>query len=727
VSAAAHANVTNFARAAAENAQALALAANTPALQRPGVMVTVGGPAPLGGLPHSCLPEQGLGAPGAAHLSTSPAEPTAAAGGAPNPPESDRWKAAKLAQEVQALLPSSAARSAFASLNLGWKLAPLRALRNALLVLNNGAVPMPERKAASASASAGAGSSRADTGAAGITASNGSSGSDVADATASALPLPQPLPVRIPQLGRRDDSFARVVLGEGPLATRRRGEAYMFWCMDRPSAGAGVTLVRGDGAPPPAAAAAQAPLSSAAAGACAQSSAGMALDGAAEPAAAAAARDGSAMDADGSDSDSDGASDASDAAEDGAAAGDEEERDEEEGGGQPVLIAMMAGDAAEWVEHQSDATVTEAVLAALRTLFGPHRVPQPTAAVITRWRADPYARGSYSYLPPQSHGLHYDVMAAPVEGRLFFAGEATNRHHPTTAAGAFDSGVREAVRLGRQWGRSREPEVQRLLEGRARRLASHAAAEGALLMPLYGARQVTPQGVFPDLHLPVAGNQLTPLGPIPEPGTQSRGGAGSAQRQQGAAAKAATKPAQPSRPAAAAVPPVPPRAAAPAPAGAAAATTAAAAATASAVAAARTSLPLSPAQLQLQQLQQQRQQHALLMQQHRAVAAAAAAASAASTVPSAQAGPTAAARPAPAQAAPHSAGMVATPSQLQKLAAVAAAYAIASKPGPAPPTSSAAASGVGAPPAAPAPSASQGSASTSAPAPPAAQHAAAQS
>lgn len=45
-----------------------------------------------------------------------------------------------------------------------------------------------------------------------------------------------------------------------------------------------------------------------------------------------------------------------------------------------------------------------------------------------RWRADPYARGSYSFVAVGSSGTDYDLLAAPVEltpGKptLFFAGE----------------------------------------------------------------------------------------------------------------------------------------------------------------------------------------------------------------------------------------------------------------------------------------------------------------
>ncbi|MBR1141897.1 NAD(P)/FAD-dependent oxidoreductase [Bradyrhizobium sp. AUGA SZCCT0431] len=61
----------------------------------------------------------------------------------------------------------------------------------------------------------------------------------------------------------------------------------------------------------------------------------------------------------------------------------------------------------------------------------------------SRWAHDPFARGSYSHALP-GHAGDRAVLAAPVDGRLFFAGEATSPGFFSTAHGARDSGERAA-------------------------------------------------------------------------------------------------------------------------------------------------------------------------------------------------------------------------------------------------------------------------------------------
>ena len=56
------------------------------------------------------------------------------------------------------------------------------------------------------------------------------------------------------------------------------------------------------------------------------------------------------------------------------------------------------------------------------------------------WRADEWARGSYSHALP-GKADNREVLAAPVNGRLFFAGEACSLNDFSTAHGAYLTGV----------------------------------------------------------------------------------------------------------------------------------------------------------------------------------------------------------------------------------------------------------------------------------------------
>ena len=61
----------------------------------------------------------------------------------------------------------------------------------------------------------------------------------------------------------------------------------------------------------------------------------------------------------------------------------------------------------------------------------------------TGWASDPWALGAYSHALPGCAPAR-QVLAAPVEDRLFFAGEATSKTAFSTAHGAWESGLRAA-------------------------------------------------------------------------------------------------------------------------------------------------------------------------------------------------------------------------------------------------------------------------------------------
>jgi monoamine oxidase len=58
----------------------------------------------------------------------------------------------------------------------------------------------------------------------------------------------------------------------------------------------------------------------------------------------------------------------------------------------------------------------------------------------THWRGEPHIHGSYSHARVGQAGQRA-VLAAPVDDRLFFAGEACSRHDFSTAHGAYQTGV----------------------------------------------------------------------------------------------------------------------------------------------------------------------------------------------------------------------------------------------------------------------------------------------
>ena len=81
----------------------------------------------------------------------------------------------------------------------------------------------------------------------------------------------------------------------------------------------------------------------------------------------------------------------------------------------PVLLTLVAGQSAAIMENVSDDVIVGRCIAVLKGIFGDKAVPQPKETVVTRWRADPWARGSYSFVSVGSSGSDYDLLAAPVK------------------------------------------------------------------------------------------------------------------------------------------------------------------------------------------------------------------------------------------------------------------------------------------------------------------------
>lgn len=113
---------------------------------------------------------------------------------------------------------------------------------------------------------------------------------------------------------------------------------------------------------------------------------------------------------------------------------------------QPVLLGFNAGQFGTAVEDLTDAQMIASGMNVLRKIYGPD-IPEPQDWLITRWGKDPFAGGSYSYIPTDATPADRSALAAPVQNVLFFAGEATSEDHAATVHGAFLSGERAATQL----------------------------------------------------------------------------------------------------------------------------------------------------------------------------------------------------------------------------------------------------------------------------------------
>ena len=112
--------------------------------------------------------------------------------------------------------------------------------------------------------------------------------------------------------------------------------------------------------------------------------------------------------------------------------------------GRPVIECFLGGGCAEALEQEGlDAAFAFAV-EELTQLLGTRIRTRLYFLAGTAWRKADWIHGAYSHALP-GHASSRGMLAAPVDGRLFFAGEATHVTDYSTAHGAWESGVRAAA------------------------------------------------------------------------------------------------------------------------------------------------------------------------------------------------------------------------------------------------------------------------------------------
>jgi monoamine oxidase len=114
--------------------------------------------------------------------------------------------------------------------------------------------------------------------------------------------------------------------------------------------------------------------------------------------------------------------------------------------GRPMIECYLAGRLARDLEAAGEPAFFDFAASELTALFGASFAKRLKPVALHRWGSDPFARGAYSYAVPGAADQRA-VLAAPVDDRLFFAGEACSRLDFSTAHGAFVTGLEAADRI----------------------------------------------------------------------------------------------------------------------------------------------------------------------------------------------------------------------------------------------------------------------------------------
>ena len=114
--------------------------------------------------------------------------------------------------------------------------------------------------------------------------------------------------------------------------------------------------------------------------------------------------------------------------------------------GRPEIEAYFGGELARALEVGGEAAFANFDIAELVGLFGSDFAKRVKPLAFHAWGSDPWARGSYSYAVPGRADDHAR-LAMPVDGRLFFAGEACSTTDYSTAHGAYLTGEETAGQL----------------------------------------------------------------------------------------------------------------------------------------------------------------------------------------------------------------------------------------------------------------------------------------
>ncbi len=112
----------------------------------------------------------------------------------------------------------------------------------------------------------------------------------------------------------------------------------------------------------------------------------------------------------------------------------------------PTYLMLFGGDKSNFIDNSTDREVSDFVFSSLQKQFA--GIPdKPEKIIVTRWGADPYSYGSFSF-PSLNHTDNLvKVLHKPIRQLIFFAGEHCSLKYAGTVHGAYLSGCEVAEKI----------------------------------------------------------------------------------------------------------------------------------------------------------------------------------------------------------------------------------------------------------------------------------------
>ena len=111
--------------------------------------------------------------------------------------------------------------------------------------------------------------------------------------------------------------------------------------------------------------------------------------------------------------------------------------------GRPLVTGFLGGAFAGALEREGPEALAAFAIDELAHVFGEAVRSHLSLLRTSAWMSDPWSRGAYSYARPGKADAR-KVLAAPVDGRLFFAGEACSVSDAASCHGAYQTGLAAA-------------------------------------------------------------------------------------------------------------------------------------------------------------------------------------------------------------------------------------------------------------------------------------------